>query len=61
MKRKEKKKVLNARRSVKAKFSNKMETWIVGIAYPTFLLTEYPWLSNHCKTELGLQSTKGEP
>lgn len=37
--------VLDAKRSVKAKFPNKMETWIVGIAYPTFLLTDYPRLS----------------
>jgi len=29
---------------VKAKFPNKMETWIVGIVYPTFLLTDYPQL-----------------
>lgn len=36
----EKEKVVrDAKRSVKAKFPNKMETWIVWIIYPTFLLT----------------------
>lgn len=37
--------VLDAKRSVKAKFTDKMETWIVGIIYPTFLLTHYSQLS----------------
>ena len=37
--------VLDAKRSVKAKFPNKMETWIVEIVYPTFLLTDYTRLS----------------
>lgn len=37
--------VLDAKRSVKAKFPNKMVTRIVGIVYPTFLLTVYPRLS----------------
>lgn len=30
---------------MKAEFPNKMETWIVGIVYPTFLLTDYAQLS----------------
>lgn len=37
--------VLDAKRSVKAKFPNEMETWIVGIVYPNFLPKGYPQLS----------------
>lgn len=54
--------VLDSERSVKAKFPNKIETWTVGIVYPTFLLTDYAWPNMVTLPQCwGCRQPKGSP